>query len=73
MKIRGGPKAKVTLLLFETDLELIDGLCRTHNCSRASVIEAWLDEYQHTDLTGKVKTGRRPGGGRRAMKDQSNA
>lgn len=72
MKIRGGPKAKVTLLLFETDLEDIDAICRRHNCSRASVIEAWLDEYEHIDLTGKVKAGRRPGGGRKPSKGKTD-
>lgn len=71
MKIRGGPKVKVTLLLFESDVTDIDALCRAHNCSRAAVIEAWKDEYEHTDLTGKVKAGRRPGGGRKPSKGKT--
>ncbi len=73
MKIRGGPKVKVTLLLFEHDLDDIDALCKQHDCSRASVIEAWKDEYEDTDLTGKVKAGRRPGGGRKPWKGTKNA
>lgn len=68
MKIRGGPKVKVTLLFFESDVADIDALCREYNCSRAAVIEAWKDGYEQMNLTGKVKPGRRPGGGRRAMK-----
>lgn len=71
MKIRGGHKEKVTLLLYETDLSVLDRICTTYNCSRASVIEAWLDEYEHIDLTGKVKAGRRPGGGRKPSKGKT--
>lgn len=68
MRFRGGPKVKTTMLFYEMDLAVIDNLCRKYNCSRAAVIEAWLDEFINMDLTGKVKPGRRPGGGRKPSK-----
>lgn len=60
-----GNKVQISLGLYEHELETIDALCAKHNCSRAEVVGAWSKMFEHIDLTGKVKPGRRPGGGRK--------
>lgn len=59
-----GDKVEIHVSLYARELDVIDGLCREYNCSRASVIGAWAKKYVELDLTGEVKAGRRPGGGR---------
>lgn len=70
MLIDKGYKKQITITLYEDELEVLDLLRAKHRCSRAAIIGAWCDENREsaTSLTGKVKPGRRPGGGRRAMK-----
>lgn len=60
-----GEKVDVHVALFANKLKVIDKLRARYGCSRAAIIEAWADEFENTDLTGKVKAGRRPGGGRK--------
>lgn len=60
-----GDKVDVHVALGGKKLAIIDRLRAQYNCSRAAIIEAWADEFESTDLTGKVKAGRRPGGGRK--------
>lgn len=47
------------------ELKIIDALCKKYDCARGAVIGALAREYEGLDLTGKVTTGRRPGGGRK--------
>lgn len=69
-----GYKRQITITLYETELDVIDSLRDRLKCSRAAVVGAWCDEkreYENTDLTGKVKAGRRPGGGRKPWKEKT--
>lgn len=63
-----GPKVDCHLTLYERELAVIDRLCAHYDCSRAAIVGAWVNEFQHLDLDGKVQPGRRPGGGRKSTK-----
>lgn len=62
-----GDKIDTHIWLYRSELEVIDAICAKYDCSRSSVIAAFTREYKDTDLAGKVKPGRRPGGGRKPM------
>lgn len=71
MLIDKGYKKQITVTLYEDELAVLDAICREFRCSRAAVLGSWCEEHKdwkRTSLTGKVKPGRRPGGGRRATK-----
>lgn len=74
MLIDKGYKKQITVTLYEDELAVLDGICREFRCSRAAVLGAWCDEHKDwntNDLTGKVKAGRRPGGGRKPSKGKT--
>lgn len=56
-----GDKRDLHLALYEAEVELLDALCKAHNCSRAAVVGALLHEYAGTDLTGRVPEAVVPG------------
>lgn len=60
-----GDKIDFHVRLYPRELKLIDTLASKYDCSRAEIIAAWTREYKDTDLSHKVKAGRRPGGGRK--------
>lgn len=60
-----GDKIDFHVRLYPKELKLIDELAAEHDCSRAEIIGAWTRLYRNEDLTGKVKAGRREGGGRK--------
>ncbi|MFA5898841.1 MAG: hypothetical protein WC829_06975 [Hyphomicrobium sp.] len=59
-----GDKIQTSIYLYPAELATIDGICLRFDCSRSSVIAAWVKEYAEMDLTDKVKPGRRAGAGR---------
>lgn len=74
MDLDKGYKKQITITLYETELDVIDSIRRKYHCSRAAIIGAWCDENRKKatdDLTGKVKAGRRPGGGRKPSKGKT--
>lgn len=60
-----GDKIDFHVRLYPHELKVIDELATKYDCSRAEIIGAWTREYRDTDLTKKVKAGRRAGGGRK--------
>lgn len=62
-----GDKIDFHVRLYPRELQVIDELAIKFDCSRAEIIGAWtrLDEYTEEDLSKKVRSGRRPGGGRK--------
>ena len=74
MLIDKGYKKQITVTLYEDELAVLDGICSKFRCSRAAVLGTWCDEHKDwntADLTGKVKAGRRPGGGRKPSKGKT--
>lgn len=60
-----GDKIDFHVHLYPKELKVIDDLAVQHDCSRAEIIGAWSRLYRNEDLAGKVKAGRREGGGRK--------
>ena len=60
-----GDKTDFHVRLYPRELKVIDDLAVEHDCSRAEIIGAWTRLYRNEDLAGKVKAGRREGGGRK--------
>ncbi len=60
-----GDKIDFHVRLYPRELRVIDDLAVEHDCSRAEIIGAWSRLYKNEDMTGRVKAGRREGGGRK--------
>lgn len=57
-----GDKTEIHLRLYESELTILDALAQRHNCSRAMIIGALLDDVHKTDkhLAGVQPGKRRP-------------
>lgn len=60
-----GDKVDFHVHLYPNELKIIDAQAAAHDCSRAEIIGGWARLFRNEDLTGKVKPGRREGGGRK--------
>lgn len=60
-----GDKIDFHVRLYPGELKVIDAQAAAHDTSRAEIIGAWSRLFKNEDLTGKVKPGRREGGGRK--------
>lgn len=60
-----GDKIDFHVRLYPSELKVIDAQAATHETSRAEIIGAWSRLFRNEDLSGKVKPGRREGGGRK--------
>lgn len=60
-----GNKIDFHVRLYPRELKVIDDLAVQHDCSRAEIIGAWTRLYKNEDMAGRVKAGRREGGGRK--------
>jgi hypothetical protein len=70
-KLDRGPKVDCHIWLYADELAIIDQLAGAYDVGRSAVIAAWCEEYSGLDLSGRVTPGRRPGGGRKAVKEKS--